>query len=190
LQLHKNDWWARHARRVLQERAKDGKLDQEKVRPPLAKMLNEEKETPLRLRALWSLYVIGGMDEKALTGLLDDADETVRGWAVRLLLEDKKASDAVTAKLADMAHKDKSASVRLALASAMQRMPAAAAWAVAEGLATHEEDAKDANLPLMIWYGVEPLVPADPDRAAELLTKCRIPLVREYIARRIAAGAE
>ena len=135
LQLHKNDWWVRHARRLLQERAKDGKLDREKVRPALVKMLDEEKETPLRLRALWALYVIGGLDEKALTGLLDDADETVRGWAVRLLVEDKKPSDAVTAKLADMAHKDKSASVRLALASAMQRMPADAAWAVAEGLA-------------------------------------------------------
>ena len=122
--------------------------------------------------------------------MLDDADETVRGWAVRLLVEDKKPSDAVTTKLADMAHKDKSASVRLALASAMQRMPADAAWASREGLAAHEEDAKDANLPLMIWYGVEPLVPANPDRAAELLTKCGIPLVREYIARRIAAEAD
>jgi len=190
LQRHKNDWWARHARRVLQERAKDGKLDREKVRPVLLKMLGEEKETPLRLRALWALHVTDGLDEKALTGLLDDADETVRGWAVRLLVEDKKSSVAVTAKLADMAHKDKSASVRLALASAMQRMPADTAYAVAEGLVTHEEDAKDANLPLMIWYGVEPLVPANPDRAAELLTRCRIPLVREYIARRVAAGAD
>ena len=42
----------------------------------------------------------------------------------------------------------------------------------------------------MIWYGIEALVPTDPDRAAALLVKARIPLVREYIARRIAAGAE
>ncbi len=190
LQRHKNEWFARHARRILQERAKDGKLDRKTVLPPLTKMLHEEKDTPLRLRALWTLYVIGGLDEKALTGLLDDGDETVRGWAVRLLVEDKKPSDAVTAKFAEMARKDPSASVRLALASALQRMPSAAAWPVAEGLAGHEEDAKDLNLPLMIWYGLEPLVPADPDRAAALLMKARIPLVREYIARRIAAGAE
>ena len=131
-----------------------------------------------------------GLDESALTKLLDDADETVRGWAVRLLLEDEKASSAVTAKLAEMAHTDKSASVRLALASALQRMPAAARWSIAEGLAGREEDAKDANIPLMIWYGIEELVPTDPDRAAALLVKARIPLVREYIARRIAASAE
>ena len=190
LQLHKNDWWVRHARRLLQERAKDGKLDREKVLPPLVKMLREEKETPLRLRALWALHVIGGLDEKALTRLLDDADETVRGWAVRLLVEDRNPSAAATTKFADMAHKDKSASVRLALASALQRMRAEGAWAVAEGLASHEEDANDANLPLMIWYGIEPLVPANPDRAAVFLTKGRIPLVREYIARRIAAAAD
>ncbi len=190
LQRHKNEWFARHARRLLQERAKDGKLDRKTVLPPLVKMLAEEKETPLRLRALWALYVIGGLDEKALTGLLDDGDETVRGWAVRLLVEDGKPSDAVAARFAEMARKDKSASVRLALASALQRMPSATAWPVAEGLAGHEEDAKDANLPLMIWYGIDALVPADPDRAAALLMKARIPLVREYIARRIAAGAE
>jgi putative heme-binding domain-containing protein len=39
----------------------------------------------------------------------------------------------------------------------------------------------------MIWYGIEPLVPADPGRAIKLLANARIPLVREYIARRLAA---
>jgi putative heme-binding domain-containing protein len=42
----------------------------------------------------------------------------------------------------------------------------------------------------MLWYGIEPAVPADPDRAARLLTGCRIPLVRQYIARRIALAAD
>ena len=102
----------------------------------------------------------------------------MRGWAVRLLVEDRKASDAVAAKFAEMARKDTSASVRLALASALQRLPSDAAWPIAEGLVGHDEDANDANLPLMIWYGIEPLVPADPDRAAELLAKAKIPLVR------------
>ncbi len=66
LQSHKNEWFARHARRLLQERANDGKLDRKTVQPALVKMLAEAKETPLRLRALWTLYVIGGLDEKAL----------------------------------------------------------------------------------------------------------------------------
>jgi hypothetical protein len=76
------------------------------------------------------------------------------------------------------------------LASALQRLPAAQAWPLAEALAAHAEDATDANLPLMIWYGVEPLVEADPQRAAKLLGSAGIPLVRQYVARRLAASAE
>lgn len=37
------------------------------------------------------------------------------------------------------------------------------------------------NLPLMIWYGTEPLVADDPKRAIELALKSSIPQVREYI---------
>src|SRR5262249_6975211 len=35
--------------------------------------------------ALWALHAVGGLDEAALAALLGDGDETVRGWAVRLL---------------------------------------------------------------------------------------------------------
>jgi putative heme-binding domain-containing protein len=107
-----------------------------------------------------------------------------------LLLEDKKASDAAAAKLATMAKDDKSPAVRLALASALQRLTLKQRWPIVQALVTHGEDAEDANLPLMIWYGVEELVPADPEHAAALLARSRIPLVRQYIARRIAAPAE
>jgi putative membrane-bound dehydrogenase-like protein len=189
LQLHKNDWQVRHARRLLQERAEAGKLG-DGVRGRLLKLFDEQKDMPKKLRLLWALYAIGGLDEKRLLGLLDGPDDAVRGWAVRLLLEDKAASDAVAAKLTALAKDDKSAAVRLALASALQRLPLKQRWPIAEALVTHGEDAEDANLPLMIWYGVEDLVPADPERAAALLARSRIPLVRQYIARRIAASAE
>ena len=42
--------------------------------------------------------------------------------------------------------------------------------------ARHAEDAADANLPLMYWYGIEPLVPADPARA--LATRAQRPRSR------------
>src|SRR5262249_39832302 len=51
----------------------------------------------------------------------------------------------------------------------------------------HGEDASDLNLPLMIWYGIEPLVSANPERAAKLLGLAMIPLLRQYLARRIAS---
>jgi hypothetical protein len=152
-------------------------------------MLAEQPEATRKLRALWALYAVGGLDEAALLALLDSPEETVRVWSVRLLLEDKKASPAVLSKFTNLAKADKSPAVRLALASGLQRLPTADRWAVAEALGSHAEDAADANLPLMLWYGVEPLAAADASRAAELLAKCRIPLVRQYLARRIAAAA-
>jgi len=39
----------------------------------------------------------------------------------------------------------------------------------------------------MIWYGIEPAVALDKDRALKLATTTKIPLLRQYIARRIAA---
>jgi len=45
---------------------------------------------------------------------------------------------------------------------------------------------KDRNLALMIWYGIEPLVAEDPQRALKLAAKSKIPLIRQFIARRIA----
>jgi len=38
----------------------------------------------------------------------------------------------------------------------------------------------------MYWYAIEPLVPANPERALELAAKSQIPLVAQHIARRLA----
>ena len=77
--------------------------------------------------------------------------------------------------------------VRLGLASLLQRLPDADRWVVAEELAAHAEDAADANLPLMIWYGIEAIVPRDATRAVKLMAATRIPKLRQFIARRLAA---
>jgi putative membrane-bound dehydrogenase-like protein len=189
LQLDRNDWWVRHARRLLHERALAGTLSAE-VGPRLRQMLDGEKDVPCRLRALWALYVIGGLEEKALLALCGNAEEDVRAWAVRLLVDHGQVSEAAAGRLAELARGEPSPRVRLALASALQRLKLEQRWPVALALAGRAEDAGDANLPLMIWYGVEPLADADPARAADLLARCRIPLVRRYVARRIAASAE
>src|SRR6185437_15711096 len=104
----------------------------------------------------------------------------VRTWGVRLLVEDRVSAQ-TAARLAELGQRDPSPRVRLALASALQRLRNEQVVSVAEALAAHAEDAADANLPLMIWYGVEPLAASEPERAADLLRKARIPLVREYI---------
>ena len=184
LQLHPNDWWVRQARRNLQERAAAGKLSKEVV-PALGKMLAEQPDATRKLRALWALHVVGALDEKAWLGLLASPEETVRLWTIRLALEDRKASRELLDRLRELGRTESSLAVRLSLASGLQRLPLGQRWAIAEGLVAHAGSAADASLPLMIWYGLEPLVPADPQRAGGLLLQSRIPLTREYLARRL-----
>ena len=101
------------------------------------------------------------------------------------MCDEKPPTDAALTKFVAMAG-DKSPLVRLYLASALQRIPLDRRWGLAMALAGGEENAKDQNLPLMIWYGVEPLVPTDKARSIKLLTSCKIPQVRQFITRRLA----
>jgi hypothetical protein len=77
--------------------------------------------------------------------------------------------------------------VRLYLSSALNRLPLEQRWGLGESLIGHGEDAEDHNLPLMYWYGVEPLAGADQGRFLKLAGKSKIPRVREFITRRIAS---
>jgi hypothetical protein len=127
------------------------------------------------------------IDQETLLKLMADKDETIRGWAIQCALEDKKASKPILDQLETMAKEDDSKFVRLYLASALQRIPLDQRWSLAEALVAHEADKDDHNLPLLYWYGIEPLVPADKARALKLAAKTKIPLIRQFIARRSAS---
>ena len=186
LQLHRNDWFVRHARRILQERAAEGQ-DMTMARQALLGMFDEREEVTRKLRVMWALHVIGGLEDKWLVRQLDNENEHIRSWAIRFLCEGKKPPGEAVKKFALLATSDKSSLVRLHLASTLQRMPIGQRWDIAAGLVTHEEDNMDQNLPLMIWYGIEPAVGDDRTRALELVSKCRIPKLRRFITRRIAS---
>jgi len=99
-----------------------------------------------------------------------------------------KPADADTFR--DVVLSEPSGLVRLHLASALQRLPLESRWPIATALAKHEEDANDRQQPLMIWYGIEPAVAADPMRGVELIKEAKIPTVRRLVARRIAEMIE
>lgn len=86
--------------------------------------------------------------------------------------------------------KDSSGLVRLAVASLLQRLPLEARWPIATALSQREEDANDRQQPLMIWYGIEPAVAADPMKGVEFIASAKIPTVRRLVARRIAEDIE
>jgi putative membrane-bound dehydrogenase-like protein len=80
--------------------------------------------------------------------------------------------------------------VRLRAASDLQRLPLEARWPMAMALSRNEEDAADRQQPLMIWYGIEPAVAADPASGVDLVSSARIPTVRRLVTRRIVEEIE
>jgi putative membrane-bound dehydrogenase-like protein len=184
LLLNDNDWYVRHARRILQERGVNPALHDQ-----LTKMAFEHADLTRRLRGLWALHAVGGLnDERIASGLAND-DPYVRGWTIQLALEDRKPSPATLAKLAEMAQRDPSPVVRLYLASAADRLSVEERSPIVGELVARSEDTGDHNLPLMYWYAAEPLVEWKPAAAAAVLDGVKVPLVRQYLARRLAQFA-
>ena len=187
LVLEKNDWYVRHSRRILQERAADGKLNAA-ARKRLSEIATTNPDETRRLRAMWALDVTGGLPADVTQKLLADKNEYVRGWAIQLAIDHENAELAeLLPKFAEMAKSDPSPVVRLYLAAAMQRVPVKDRWEILQQLAAHGDDAKDQNLPLMYWYAAEPLAVADPERALKfaLASEKTIPKLREFMLRRI-----
>jgi putative heme-binding domain-containing protein len=198
-QLDGNDWYVRHARRILQER-KSGDPELVPGAPTLLKMLRSNLDEPKRLRALWALSVIkdaGKPKADALSPIelaINDTSPYLRAWAVQLAMN-KFAPDSdrfpdLLVRLTEMAKGESSPMVRLYLASALQRMPGKDRWKIAGSLLTHAEDADDHNLPLMYWYAIEPLADVDPARALALALNGKIPQLHGYMIRRIGAGGD
>jgi putative membrane-bound dehydrogenase-like protein len=183
-QLNHNDWYVRHSRRLLSERAvgKD-------VHDALDKIAFENPDATRRLRGLWTLHVTNGLTPERIDKGLADVAPYVRAWTVQLALEGRHASPELLHKLAELARKDESPIVRRYLASAAQRLPAAERWDVLQGLAAHAEDAGDPNLPLLLWYAAEPLAVTDAPRALALALDSKLPLLN-FMARRLASDAK
>ncbi|MGZ5567248.1 MAG: PVC-type heme-binding CxxCH protein, partial [Limisphaerales bacterium] len=184
LQLDPNEWFVRQARLELQARAASGK-DMRTVHAELLKMFNKETAPAHKLRAMWTLYVTAGASEKWLRKQLAHPDENVRSWAVRLLFDNGRVSEKSRESFIALAKRDKSGLVRLYLASALQKISPELRWDLAAALINHQEDATDHNMPLMDWYGIEPLPALYPYHSIELVKQSKIPLVRKFIARRL-----
>ncbi|WP_419189904.1 PVC-type heme-binding CxxCH protein [Stieleria marina] len=207
LQSHSNDWYVRQARTLLQSRSATGKLDSATVHQRLNEMFVAADQSASRLRAMWALHVTGGLDANGLAKFLSHDDEYVRAWAIQFLSEKSDVnafqsahdltkpdtgeaivSAAMLAKFGELASSDPSPVVRLYLASATQRLPYAQRWPILQGLASHAEDIADNNLPRMVWFALEPMVPQFPAKSLELALQGKLPQLQQHVARRLASG--
>ncbi len=193
LMLRKNDWYVRHARRVLQERAAAKPIDAAAV-AFLKETLAGNDDDTRQLRAAWALHVTGALSGKEVDAMLAAASPFVRAWGVQLAMERVTATQEIPQpllkKFNQLAAGDDSPVVRLYLASAAQKLPLHARWDLLSALTSHKADASVHNLPLMYWYAAEPLAAADTGRALALAMSAgeNIPLIREFMLRRIGSG--
>ena len=188
----KNNWYARHAQRLLQERCGGTNAAPRLCALFVDRILNPAADPVTRLRYLWALAVVDGATKtqdalKLLRSVSEESsDEYIRAWLIQWLCEDPHPSPEMMGLFARLAREDKSPVVRLYLASALQRLPAEDRWDVLAGLYSHAEDATDHNLPLMAWYAAEPLAVNDCERALTMAASARLPNILEFTARRTA----
>jgi putative membrane-bound dehydrogenase-like protein len=176
-----NDWYVRHARRILQERGKAPGIVE-----PLKQLALKHSDATRRLRGLWALHAIDALDDGLVTQALADSDPYVRGWVIQLACEKGTPSDALLTLFTERARSDDSPIVRLYLASAACRIGSANCVPLLKELSSHAEDAEDQNLPLMNWYAIEPLIPEQNAVVLNLLQSVKIPTVKRFIVRKMS----
>ena len=184
LHLQPNEWYVRHARRILQERTHNPE-NVKRIATELLALYENQTDPIQKLRLMFTLHSIGGDSFEWLKSQLDSQDDHIRSRAVQFLTEAGSAWPGVLPAFVKLAQQDRSATVRLHLASALQHFPVASRPSLAGALLRHGEDVNDHYLPLMLWYGVEPITADFPTNAIELAAQSHIPLVREYVARRL-----
>ncbi len=189
LQANKSSWHARRARVILQERATKSSISQEAVNA-LNNTLKSDKNADWRLRALWALHVSNAIDNTQLKTLLNDKDEYIRAWSIQLLCEDKKVQGDILTQFQSMAKNDPSPVVRLYLSAALQRITPDKRWELAMALSKRKEDTGDHNIPHMLWFGIEPLIDDDPSRYLAIASETEIPMIAQYMARRMVDADE
>lgn len=193
-----NGWLVRMARREIADRIHRGK--------PLSHAI-EDLETiddgvhyPQSLWARQTLFTVGRINsEKLLKEYLADLDPHHAVWAIRSISDQWPLDTVMSVPRADQVVVDDAilkhfhrlagetttpSSVRLALASTLQRLPVKARPTLAAALVSHDTDASDAQIPLMVWYGLIPVMMREPEAMIALAADSKIPLLRRWTARR------
>ncbi|MCB1275475.1 PVC-type heme-binding CxxCH protein [Prosthecobacter sp.] len=178
-----NEWESRMARRVLSERVE---IDRHKIIPiqesALKTSVLSERST---IRYCWlstSLIMAGNRNYEVEVPEPNKELETCRAWAVRTSLMNPRLES-----LKNLAQQDQSPVVRREVASLLQHLAIDKRAPIATALLKHGEDKDDPMIPLLIWYGIEPVVAADPAVGMQLAKASKMPKVTEFIYRRMGS---
>lgn len=189
---HPNVWFERQLRT---------QLISQPVVPEIAQLLqaiaiDPKNSTVHRLRALWACNALGPVPQPVLLDLLQEKDEHLRVWAIRLLT-DQLPLDSITGPkitvppvdssllqtFVQLASQDPSGLVKLTLASTLQRLPVQQRLEVARALVRDTAYANDPHLPYLAWFGIIPLGEANPAALIEIAKASMWPQTTRWIAR-------
>ncbi len=157
------------------------------------------------LGALWALYQLDALDDARAVAALTHAYAPVRFWAMRFLgdkygvnrglgvpgLDSKGARDLppqVFAAVLARARTEPDAEVRSQFASSARRLPTGQMLTLVAALASRDEDAQDAYVPLLLWFALESHVTLDREAVVGLLRDRALwerPLVQEHLLPRL-----
>ena len=180
LLTHKNDYFSRHARRLLQERGLKPAICDELETIALTSKTDTE-----RLRGLWALHLTGALTKARILTALKDESPYVRGWTIQLACEQGMPAEEVVHRMLELAQTDPSPIVRLYLASAAQKWTGSPQMRLLTQLVLHAEDTDDHNLPLMYWYAAEKATSESGANGYSLWVAARIPQVKRFLLRRL-----
>lgn len=198
-----DSWRARHARRLLSEQdlsnpsESESQLLEKHFQDLKVSMSRQHSPrggrtmmTDVTVSQLLAANAAGLLSNEKLTQLLSVPNEHIKVWAIRLLMDKQHFSPTVLEAFDKLAATDESGLVLTYLCSALQKMPHGYRWPLATALGKRNEFADDRVYPLMLWYGIEPAITAHPEAAIRMAGSCRIPKVREFIARRATEELE
>jgi len=164
---HPNRWHRQQAQRQFGDRVDSAAI------PELKKLLINNTGQ-LALEGLWALHLSGGFNEAMAKEALTHNDPYVRMWAVRLLGDQRKISDDLTAHLVRLAKKEKHPEVKSQLASSAKRLPPNNALPIIETLMQNDDDQDDPHIPLLVWWALENKVASNSQAIINLFQKTQL----------------
>jgi putative membrane-bound dehydrogenase-like protein len=178
----RSEWKVRRARRVLAERRDETPAAQ------LRKKLFAASDDHQALQMLWTLHVVGGLDDDLQAELLNHRAPSIRAWTIRLLADDTTPAATLLPTLVEIAKSDASPIVIRQLASTAQRLPANECVPIARAIAGRSEFQSDPYIPLLTWWAIERHAVSGVDDVLQAFANSeawKTPLARDVILGRL-----
>lgn len=188
---HENVWWRRHALRNIYERAAGGERFAQRQ---IEKLTETAIHAPLRdaVIAVQALHTVrpdaSDWRKSIYEKSLSQERAPVRAQIVGLTFTERTPGVDLIQWLEQLVQRENSPLVQLIMAGITQRICIEHRWMTASLLAQKKIPDSDRNQVLMTWYGLEPLVENDPQRAMALALSGIHPFLSESIARRAVSA--